>query len=598
LFTTEDFYCSCLHYLLDSYKPCLAQLKGENGESLVSDAVIKSLFSTVQILVNVNDKLRDKLKKRMENWFLEECRVGNIFDKSQVGFLKVYISFVNSYDQASMHLRAIGKNEQVKLELERIRTDPESPKNLDIASLLIMPIQRLPRYVLLLQDLLAHTPSNHVDFPDLQKALDGVVEVASDVNLKKKTNDNVVAVALIRQRLIFSGMEQSVGLEKYFPNSASRVYITQGYLNFYETDKNETIKISEISNLKLLTSQWKTHYIFLFSDTLIITSEVEGSQSSNLLSGWRDKIWTKTEDLKTWSIEELREKDDVNFKFITKIDLAGLEIIDSHTANQSNILNSNAFGLVKRGSKVTTQLFSCPDEKLKKNWIVDFDGAIWGILKNKRTRAEIHNQPPQKQVATQTGPLSINFKGSPGDWVKKFCVLQGTNLVLYDGENDFLSATNPNKIAIAIDSADIVLWPSPGAVTFLDLEKQEEYTDKEASLMQAFLLRATGQAPDLATIQAQTGEGKDKMIELLAPHGNPHAAVKTKYYFMIDKIKGEDGILQTWYFSCSSPEVRMKWLNKLRQAIHRSLEPIVGNESQTNSTPDKSVVTSGHRNKK
>lgn len=69
--------------------------------------------------------------------------------------------------------------------------------------------------------------------------------------------------------------------------------------------------------------------------------------------------------------------------------------------------------------------------------------------------------------------------------------------------------------------------------------------------MQAFLLRATGQAPDLATIQAQvdhtfipvthycqTGEGKDKMIELLAPHGT-QASVKAKYYFMIDKIKAE-----------------------------------------------------------
>lgn len=55
-----------------------------------------------------------------------------------------------------------------------------------------MPIQRLPRYVLLLQDLLAHTPATHVDFQDLTKALDGMVAIAAEVNLKKKTSDNVV----------------------------------------------------------------------------------------------------------------------------------------------------------------------------------------------------------------------------------------------------------------------------------------------------------------------------------------------------------------------------------------------------------------------
>ncbi len=38
-----------------------------------------------------------------------------------------------------------------------------------------MPIQRLPRYVMLLQDLLAHTPNTHIDYTELSKALDGVV---------------------------------------------------------------------------------------------------------------------------------------------------------------------------------------------------------------------------------------------------------------------------------------------------------------------------------------------------------------------------------------------------------------------------------------
>jgi hypothetical protein len=46
-----------------------------------------------------------------------------------------------------------------------------------IQSLLILPIQRIPRYVLLLEDLLKHTPDESIDKPDLITALDKMKKV-------------------------------------------------------------------------------------------------------------------------------------------------------------------------------------------------------------------------------------------------------------------------------------------------------------------------------------------------------------------------------------------------------------------------------------
>ena len=46
-----------------------------------------------------------------------------------------------------------------------------------IYALLITPIQRVPRYVLLLKELIKHTPATHPDHADLKKAL-SVIEGA------------------------------------------------------------------------------------------------------------------------------------------------------------------------------------------------------------------------------------------------------------------------------------------------------------------------------------------------------------------------------------------------------------------------------------
>lgn len=56
----------------------------------------------------------------------------------------------------------------------------------DIASYLIVPIQRLPRYVLLLQDLISLTEETHIDYQHLCEALTSTKQVAEYVNEQKK----------------------------------------------------------------------------------------------------------------------------------------------------------------------------------------------------------------------------------------------------------------------------------------------------------------------------------------------------------------------------------------------------------------------------
>lgn len=60
---------------------------------------------------------------------------------------------------------------------------------LNLPALLILPVQRIPRYRLLLQELLKRTPSDHVDYQSLEKALNAIIEIAAKVNEAKKQNE-------------------------------------------------------------------------------------------------------------------------------------------------------------------------------------------------------------------------------------------------------------------------------------------------------------------------------------------------------------------------------------------------------------------------
>lgn len=41
-------------------------------------------------------------------------------------------------------------------------------RGLDLSSMLVKPIQRLPKYILLLKDLLKHTERSHIDFDNIE----------------------------------------------------------------------------------------------------------------------------------------------------------------------------------------------------------------------------------------------------------------------------------------------------------------------------------------------------------------------------------------------------------------------------------------------
>ena len=126
--------------------------------------------------------------------------VGSTFVKHSA-FIRMYSPYVNHFETASSELdRLLLKRKKFKQFCLTAQTDPRHTQ-MNLQFYLIMPVQRIPRYKLLLEDLLKHTPEMHPDFQALVKALDEIRRRASEINERKRAQENNEKIVAIQNRI-------------------------------------------------------------------------------------------------------------------------------------------------------------------------------------------------------------------------------------------------------------------------------------------------------------------------------------------------------------------------------------------------------------
>lgn len=83
--------------------------------------------------------------------------------------------------------------------------------------LYLIQVQRIPRYLLLLKELVTCTEEHHPDFENICKAIEKVKEIADFVNDQKKQVDNMNRVGEIISNL--TGLEKKVSEESFLISS-------------------------------------------------------------------------------------------------------------------------------------------------------------------------------------------------------------------------------------------------------------------------------------------------------------------------------------------------------------------------------------------
>ncbi|XP_076052966.1 FYVE, RhoGEF and PH domain-containing protein 3-like isoform X2 [Oratosquilla oratoria] len=167
IISTEETYLRQLDILEKFFeKPCIEKC-------LLPTNVHTSVFGELSTLRRMNEELYKELTA-------EDSNVGQAF-LHLAPFLKAYSSYANSY-QTSLNLLQewIVRSPELKVWLAGTETRPEVQTKLP--SLLITPVQRVPRYRLLLEELRRYTPEDHPHYSDIIGALEEISRVAEHIN--------------------------------------------------------------------------------------------------------------------------------------------------------------------------------------------------------------------------------------------------------------------------------------------------------------------------------------------------------------------------------------------------------------------------------
>ncbi|XP_023691644.1 FYVE, RhoGEF and PH domain-containing protein 1 isoform X1 [Paramormyrops kingsleyae] len=240
LLLTEKAYVSRLHLLDQVF--CSQLMEEARLRSSFPCEVVMGIFSNICSIYCFHQQfLLPALEKRMEEWELNP-RIGDILQKL-APFLKMYGEYVKNFDRAMELVNTwMERSSQFKAIIHDIQKEAVC-RNLTLQHHMLEPVQRIPRYELLLKDYLHRLPQDSDDFKDAQKSLELIATAAEHSN------------AAIRK------MERMHKLLK--------VYELLGGEEDIVNPTNELIKEGHILKLSAKNGTSQDRYLILFNDRLL-----------------------------------------------------------------------------------------------------------------------------------------------------------------------------------------------------------------------------------------------------------------------------------------------------------------------------------------
>ncbi len=151
ILSSEQKYVDSLQLAIDEFqRPMLRLAASRQNARVVSRSEVTDIFSTLEIIVELNRGLLTELKERLGQWPSVQ-RFGDLFIRMSP-ILRLYSGYVRNFDVAQRTL--LEKRETSSAFVEFLEEAEKRTGGHHLESYLIMPIQRIPRYQMLLSGLL------------------------------------------------------------------------------------------------------------------------------------------------------------------------------------------------------------------------------------------------------------------------------------------------------------------------------------------------------------------------------------------------------------------------------------------------------------
>lgn len=216
LLATERTYVEQLGIMVDLlYRPLTSE---KRCRGVLSAEEVRTVFSDVEVIATVNRSLLATLEERVGHW-TRTTKLGDVF-LLMSDYLRVYVDYVKGYAQALETVSAMGESHPFRRFFrEQLRQAPAAYANFNFESLLIVPIQRIPRYKMLLADMLKSMPAGHPDHATLGAALRKVGEIADWVNENQRKAERMAKTLEVAASVV--GMDEQL-------LTAARQFVREG----------------------------------------------------------------------------------------------------------------------------------------------------------------------------------------------------------------------------------------------------------------------------------------------------------------------------------------------------------------------------------
>ncbi|EFC47381.1 rhoGEF domain-containing protein [Naegleria gruberi] len=186
---TEENYVEGMNHLERFYiKPLRAlgnatQVSG--SKQIITQKDLSFIFDKMTVIKSVNEGFLKQWKTLDVTFETQDDTSKSIglFFKRTMPMFKVYTDYVNNYNNIASKVKDMMKeNPGFDSYMNEMERNARKQGKVGFFSYMIQPVQRLPRYTLLLNELLKHTPETHYDFKNINEALELSKQVSSHVN--------------------------------------------------------------------------------------------------------------------------------------------------------------------------------------------------------------------------------------------------------------------------------------------------------------------------------------------------------------------------------------------------------------------------------
>ncbi|XP_026183721.1 rho guanine nucleotide exchange factor 17 [Mastacembelus armatus] len=292
LLDTEQSYVESLRTLIQGY---MRPLKQPDSGSIVDPLLVDEMFYQIPEILEHHEQFLEQVAGCVSQWH-DRQTIGHLLIQSfsKETLANMYSAYIDNFLNAKDAVR-IAKEAKPAFHKFLEQNMRENKEKQALGDLMIKPVQRIPRYELLVKDLLKHTSEDHPDHPLLLDAQRDIKRLAEKINKGRRSAEEAEREARVIQEIEahIEGVEHILNPQRKF------------------------LRQEMVMEAKTVGGK-KDRSLFLFSDLIICTTlkRKSGSLRRSSMS-----LYSAASVIDTSS----------KYKFLWKLPLEDVEVVKSST---------------------------------------------------------------------------------------------------------------------------------------------------------------------------------------------------------------------------------------------------------------------------